>query len=249
MSIDPLSLPQPVAPPPQRLEMMRSNLLARIPRRERANLLQRTPHLFKAVSRRRLALVAGLIVLIATVGSAAAFGPDFLAEQERVDKQPWTPPEVKAVGGLHEVRRGADWSFMAWRRDNGICVAYAAGSATDWARSCGQTPDPADDMRFPSDYLITSLIFPRSGADGRGAIVGAVTADVGRVELELGGGRALSAATEPAPAELGTDGRLFIVRVPREINSSRSSSRPISPVRAYVFYGHDGRRLERYATG
>jgi hypothetical protein len=192
-----------------------------------------------AAPRRYVVLAAALIALAAAVGTAVGLGFDFLAEQERVDQQPWTPPEMKAAGARVEVARGADWSFMVWNTHDGLCVAYAAGAATNWGRSCGGPPDIAGD-RFSSDYLVATLITPSDAADGTGAIVGAVTHEVARVELELADGRVLSAPTEESPAALDTDARLFLIRTPLEA--------PPNPVRAYVTYGSQGERLERFPT-
>jgi hypothetical protein len=192
-----------------------------------------------AAPRRYIVLAAALIALVvAAVGTAVGLGFDFLAEQERVDRQPWTPPWSKPTGTRVEVARGQDWSFMAWKTQDGLCVTYAAG-AEDWGRSCGGPPDVAGD-RFSSDYLIATLLTPSNAADGRGAIVGAVTDEVARVELELTDGRVLSAPTEESPAALDTDARLFIIRTPLEA--------PPNPLRAYIIYGSDGERLGRYPT-
>lgn len=190
-----------------------------------------------AAPRRYIVLAAVLIALVAAVGTAVGLRFDFLAEQERVDRQPWTPPWSKPTGTRVEVARGRDWSFMAWKTQDGLCVTYAAGAATHWGRSCGGPPDVAGD-RFSSDYLIATLITPSNAADGRGAIVGAVTDEVARVELELTDGRVLSVPTEESPAALETSARLFIIRTPIEA--------PPNPLRAYITYGSDGERLERF---
>lgn len=91
-----------------------------------------------------------------------------------------------------------------------------------------------------SDYLIATLITPGDTADGTGAIVGAVTDEVASVELVLADGRVLSALTEESPAALDIDARLFLIRTPLEA--------PPNPVRAYITYGSNGERLERFPT-
>jgi hypothetical protein len=196
---------------------------------------------FRSVAspQRYVVLAVALVALVAAVGTAVGLGVDFLAEQERVDRQPWTPPWSKPTGTRVEVARGADWSFMAWKTHEGLCVAYAAGAATNWGRSCGGPPDVAGD-RFSSDYLIATLITPSDTADGTGAIIGAVTEEVARVELELADGRVLSARTEESPAALETDARLFLIRAPLQA--------PPNPVRTYITYGSHGERLERFPT-
>ncbi|MGH3093646.1 MAG: hypothetical protein ACRDOG_15155 [Gaiellaceae bacterium] len=192
-----------------------------------------------AAPRRYILLAVLLVALLGAVGTAVGLGVSFLAEQERVDREPWTPPWSKPTGTRVEVARGADWSFMAWRTQDGLCIAYAAGAATNWGRSCGGPPDVAGD-RFSSDYLVATLVTPSDTADGIGAIVGAVTHEVARVELELADGRVLSAPTEESPAALDTDARLFFIRTPLEA--------PPNPVRAYITYGSRGERLERFPT-
>jgi hypothetical protein len=195
--------------------------------------------------RRRLALAAA-VASLGLVGSAVGVGieVDFLGEQERVDRELWTPPEYRPSGARVEVARGPDWAFMAWLSGRGVCVAWAAGSATNWARACGAEPLAGDtDPRSP-EHLITALFSTSAGADGQAAVVGAVTASVRRVELELADGGTVAAYAEPAPVALATDARLFLARVPPEAFGNPTVTH--FPIRAYVFYGPDGRELERY---
>jgi hypothetical protein len=200
--------------------------------------------------RRRAPIVlAAVVVGLLTAGLAAAVTQDFLDEQERVDQQLPPPAEWQATGDRVEIARGADWSFMAWRANRGLCLAYAAGAVNNWARSCGLMPDRADDERFPSDYLIATLIAGDGASDGKVGIVGAVTSEVHRLELELTDGRTLSATTQTAPAALHTSARVFIVRAPIDVRGRRASSAPPFPVRAYVSYDSAGTRLERLSAG
>jgi hypothetical protein len=249
VNFDPLSPPQSAEPPAERLAIMRTLVLDEVAKRERQEN-QRWPWLpFVAAAPRRLGLIAAAIALAGGVGTAAAVGFDFLAEQERVDQQQWSPPEFTAAGPRVEVRRGGDWSFMAWRSETGMCVAYASGGVSNWGRSCGRKPVRSDDHRYPSDYLIATLVVPSSASDGRGAVVGFVTAEVARLELEFADGRTLSAITEPAPASFDTDARLFIVRAAIKSRASSLTERPWLPIRAYTSYSGEGRRLETYLTG
>lgn len=148
-------------------------------------------------------------------------------------------------GARVEVARGPDWSFMAWRNPRGLCVAWAAGSAENWARACGRPHTGADEG---PQHLIVSLLSVSADSDGLGAVGGAVTPDVARVELELAGGTTLASATELAPA-VTTDGRFFLVRVPASLLEQQfERGGPMtSPVRTYSFFAEDGYLLERYA--
>jgi hypothetical protein len=253
MSFDVFSPPEPLPIPPRRLALVRANLRDEIERLERTPAPRwRRP--VTAPSRRRFVIAVALVALLAAVGTAVGvgLGVDFLAEQQRVDRQPWTPPWSKPTGTRAEVARGPDWSFMAWKSADGVCVAYAAGAATNWGRSCGSSleGDPST-----SDYLIATLITPTNpadpnAADGRGAIVGAVTPEVARIEIELADGRVLAARTQQAPPALHTDARLFLIRAPLRFVPARvQGGRPHSPVRAYISYGADGKRLERFRAG
>jgi hypothetical protein len=252
MSFDVLSPPEPLPIPPRRLALVRANVLDEIERLEHTGMTRWWPRP-AARSRRRVMIAVALVALLAAVGTAVGvgLGVDFLAEQERVDRQPWTPPRSKPTGNRVEVARGPDWSFMAWKSADGVCVAYAAGAATNWGRSCGGAPegDPST-----SDYLITTLVTPTNAADahavdGRGAIIGAVTSEVARIEVELADGRVLSARTQEAPPALNTDARLFLIRAPLDFVPPARGEPPRSLVRAYISYGADGKRLERFPAG
>jgi hypothetical protein len=253
MSFDVPSPPDSLPIPPRRLALIRANLGDEIERLEPARVPRWRPRV-RARSRRRVVIAVALVGLLAAVGTAVGvgLGVDFLAEQQRVDRQPWTPPWSKPSGSRVEVARGPDWSFMAWTSADGVCVAYAAGAATNWGRSCGRAPEGAP---VTSDYLIATLITPTNAADanaadGRGAIVGAVTPEVARIEVELADGRVLAARTQEAPRALNTDARLFLIRAPLAfIPPDAQGGRPHSPVRAYISYSSDGKRLERFPAG
>jgi hypothetical protein len=197
--------------------------------------------------RRRIALIAGVAGLIAFAGSALGVGlSDYLSQQEAIDNQAWTPPDMKAVGARVEVARGADWSFMAWKSTKGICVAYAAGAADGWARSCGFLPGSTagPDASKYLGVLLTSAS-DDGVSDGLGAIVGAVGPPVARVDLELSDGRVISARTQAAPPALKAAVRLFLVRTRLVV----SGGTPPGPrVNSITSYGRDGTRLERFST-
>jgi len=182
---------------------------------------------------RFLALAAVVVLLMAATGTAVGLGFDFMAEQDRVDRQLGAVVGESPTGDRVEIAGGRSWSFMAWPAGEDICVAYAAEAATNWARSCGSRPSEQDDPAAP-DSLIATLLTPGEN----GAIVGAVTSEVARIELQLDDGRSLYVATEPAPASFGADVRLFLIRA--ELDA------PPNPVRAYVSYDTDGKVLERY---
>jgi hypothetical protein len=250
VSVDMLFPPEPLPLPPLRVGLVRANVLDEIERLERAREPRGRLHVL-ARSRRRLVVAVAVIALLAAVGTAVgvSVGIDFLAEQRRIDRQPWAEPAENPIGARVEVARGPDWSFMTWRSADGICLAYAAGPATNWARGCGTEPNPE---AFNTDYLISIMVTPTNPldgepADGKGAIVGAVTAEVARIEIELTDGRVLGALTQEAPSALDTDARLLIIRAPLALEVE--NGRPRSPVRAYVLYGADGTRLERFPTG
>jgi hypothetical protein len=197
---------------------------------------------------RRTALLVAVAVLVAGAGSALGVGlSDYLSRQAAVDEQPWTPPEMKAVGARVEVARGADWSFMAWRSTQGICVAYAAGTADRWARACGFAPGSRPTSQNPSRYL--GVLLTAGGedgaSDGLGAIVGAVAPSVARVNLELSDGRTLSARTQKAPSPLEVPVRFFLVR--SRLDASHTTP-PGPRVTSITSYGPDGTRLERFST-
>ena len=191
----------------------------------------------------RLGVLAAslVIVLLGVAGTAIGLRSDFMDEQDRVDRQPWAAPEEKPTGDRVEVAGGSDWSFMAWRTDGGICVAYAAGTATNWGRSCGRLSGRSDDGLSSSDYLIATLITPSDAGDDHASIVGAVAPQVAYLKLELTDGRVLTATTTEAPADLKSEARLFWIR------SSLEAS--LTAVRAYAFYGLDGTLLGRFPVG
>ena len=239
MSLDVFSPPDAFPLPQRRRAALRASLLEQI--EGRASLPRRLP-------RRRVVLaVALLLLLFGAVGTAVGFELDFLAEQERVDQKLWTPPEHARVGSRVEIARGPDWSFMASRSAGGFCLAYAAGTTTQWARSCGREPDRAGDDRYGSDYLIATLITTMGARDGLTAMGGIVTREVARVELLLADGQLVSAATEKAPPALDTDARLFFARVPFEFSPQLGEARSF-PIRAYVSFRADGELLERYVV-
>lgn len=207
--------------PPHRHTMLRRHLI------DDASRNRRRP--------RRVVATAVAFAALALAGAAVAVdvGIDFLGEQASVDTRPWAPPEDRPAGARIEVARGADWSFMAWESASGVCVAWAAGTATNWARACG----------LSTERLITALFSSSADENGMSAVVGAVAPDVRKVGVELADGQTLSAPTVPAPA-LDADTRFFIVRV-RADGSFRSPTLANPPIRAYVLYGEDGRELER----
>lgn len=207
--------------------------------------------------RRYLALAAA--VLTGLIGAVAAVGGriDFLGEAERAD---WrnTPPPGRPSGPFVEIARGSDWSFMAYKANRGenLCVAYAAGAATAWSTGCS----PLDAKRRGPGfrYLIALLGRPneRGGAaDGLGAIVGAVTPDVARIDILLADGRSVSTRMHDAPDALDTTAKFFIVRTPLELQTKRgpvyeggkvvTRTVPTSPVVGFIAYAADGRVLER----
>jgi hypothetical protein len=183
--------------------------------------------------------------LVGTGVAVALTSTDFLTEQERVDRQAWQPPQLERVGPRVEVERGIDWSFMAWKSPkDGACVGYAAGDATNWSRGCGPAPDRADRDPHTPDYLITLGYVPTASdgaADSRGAIYGAVTPEVSRVEIELADGRVLTARAVDV-GTLGADARFFLVR-------DRLPPAEGIPVVAITSYGADGTQLERFDIG
>jgi hypothetical protein len=190
---------------------------------------------------RRLLLVAALVSVLAA-GSAVAVSTDFLREQARVDDRPWSPPALARVGERVEVARGADWSFMAWKAENATCLAYAAGDVTTWLRVCGRAADDLAIGPHGSRYLLTygAVTQTQGVSDGRGAVFGAVTADVTQVEVELADGRVLRADTKRA-GELNTSARFFIVRETLE-------QLPF-PATSLTFLSSSGDTLERFHLG
>jgi hypothetical protein len=181
--------------------------------------------------------VAALALLGSGTALAVSGGIDFLAEQERVDRrQTWDAPDIAASPRV-ELRRGKDWSFMAWRgRDSRWCLGWAAGTAQSWARACGAS------VSGGAGHLVTALFASMAGEDGLAGLGGLVTADVHRVEIEtLNLGR-ITAPTTPSPT-LGDELRYFLIRVPSsELNADATPRRP--PVLALRLYADDGRLLD-----
>jgi hypothetical protein len=126
MTFDTHELPKPYALPPHRFALRRSHLLEELMQREQKRGRHRRLAVFKPASRPRLAIVVALLALLGIAGTAVGVGINFLAEQERVDRRLWSPPELSAVGARVEIERGDNWSFMAWQNAGGVCVAYAA---------------------------------------------------------------------------------------------------------------------------
>ncbi len=144
--------------------------------------------------------------------------------------------------------RGPAWSFVAWNSAGGVCVGYAAGTATNGAVGCGPWPNRSDEDPHTPNYLLTLLMKPdgsaagdpRGAADKRGAIMGAVTPEVARVTLEMADGRRLEAVPRTVPS-LDTPARLFIVREHFDLSADGA--------RAVAFYDASGRLLERFPIG
>lgn len=237
MTLDPLLPPKIPTLPPQRFAARRDHLLQEIGRGEPVQHAQS--------HRRRVFFAAAVTALLGIGGAAAAVsGFDLLAELKRSDDRPWSPPEFQPVASRIEVARGPDWSFVAWKSAGGVCLGYAAGTAINWAVSCGRSLNRASERPNSSNYLITLLVHSsesasattRSAADGRGAIMGAVALDVARVDLEMADGRVLSTLTQSSRG-LDASARLFIVR--EQLRLDRSA------IRAVVLYRAGGERLER----
>jgi hypothetical protein len=193
----------------------------------------------------RLFVVACVLVLLATAGTAIGIGMNFVDDQARLDANGLTPPEMRPVGPRAEVAAGEDWSFMTWRSEDGFCIAYASGSAGDAASSCGHIP--AEGARVRSRYLVAALNSPAAASDGLGGMVGLVMPLVARIKLELADGTTKSTLTLPALPILGTDLRAFIIR-------AELAHLPVGPgtpplVRAYNFFAADGQLLERVPVG
>jgi hypothetical protein len=192
---------------------------------------------------RRLVVVLAAFVLLTAAGTAVGLSTDFLAEQERVDRQQWAPPELKYLptSSRVEIARGPDWSVMAWRSAGGVCFAVAAGQATSWARGCGPMPHRTDTDAYTSDYMGSMLAYFERAADGRAAMVGAVTAEVAVVDVTLADGRTISVPTSPAPEVVSPSARIFLLR-----ERFATPARGEWPYRSFVFRDALGRVLERF---
>lgn len=206
-------------------------------------------HSRRSPQRASFIVAIGLLAAILVVGGTAlAVRTDFLSQQEEIDKAPWTPPEMRAAGPRTVLARGPDWAFMAWRAGagGGVCVAYAAGTADGWARSCGRLPAAAGTEAETSRHLVTLLAkggAASDAAEGKTAIVGAVVPSVVTVDLELADGRVVEASTASAPEAVGAGARFFIVRV------QARADRPGALVRAVVMYAQGRRLVERFVAG
>jgi hypothetical protein len=219
-----------------------------IPLERRAAIRERlvrelTTHGTRAVVPRRVVIVLATLGLLAAAGTAVGLSTDFLAEQERADRALWAPPELKYLpsGSRVEIARGPDWSVMAWKSAGGICFAIAAGDATKWARGCGPMPDRNDKDPYTSDYLSSMLTYFERAADGRAAMVGAVTEEVFSVEITLDDGRTLRVPTKPAPEVVSPTARIFLIRERFSIPARGSWA-----YRSFVFRDARGRALERF---
>lgn len=227
-------LSPPVVPelPERRLSLVRANLVAAI-----------TPVAAAPVRRlRRVLLISALVSTLATGTAVALSTTDFLGEQARVEQRAWAPPELVRVGERIEITRGVDWSFMAWTARDATCVAYAAGSATHWVSVCGRAADNTNVGPRGSQYLLAYSAMPRTEgvSDRRGAVFGATSADVARVDVELVDGRVVPTATNVG-AGLDTSARFFIVRETLE-------QRPF-PATSLTFISTAGDVLERFKLG
>lgn len=237
MSLDLLSPPELPPLPESRRATLRAHVLAELATRPGRG----------GVRRARVALGVALVALAVGGGTAVGIGTDFFAGLDRADER-WVPPEMARVGPRAELARGPDWAAAAWRSAKGICVAYVSGDANNWGAGCGPRPEEADGDPLTPDTLSTFIMTPGRSADGRGAIVGAVTGAVARVELELRDGRVLRAETQRAPA-LETDARFFVVRAPLEIERPPGAGPRSTPVRTYLAYDAEGKLVERFPIG
>jgi hypothetical protein len=197
-------------------------------------------------SRRGYVVVVGCFVaLLAIAGGAIGVGLNLVGEQERIDNAGIAPSEMRAIGARVEVARGDDWSLMAWRSQNGFCIASAwagaSGAVSNSVRSCGRVPSEEPGA---SRYLVATLGVPTPASDGRGLVAGIVMPTVSRIEIELADGRVLAARTVAAPEPLA-DVRIFLVRAKFDQVPIRPGG--LRPVRAYSLFSPDGRLLERFA--
>jgi hypothetical protein len=221
----------------------------RLVRRTVVSAIGYQPSAAPPVHLRRFVILAALVgVLLIGGGTALAVQLDFLErvldQQKAIDAEPWTPPEMRATGPRAVVASGSDWAFMAWTAgDRDVCLAYAAGEATSWGRSCGRVPTPSDDDVDASDHLVTMFTSAGTAAsaeDGKGATIGAVLPMVNRVELQLADGRVFTTSTIHAPATLAIDINFFILRAPM------NQGQPGPAIHAIGMYSVDGQLLERF---
>jgi hypothetical protein len=153
------------------------------------------------------------------------------------------PPRLRPIEPRVEIGRGADWSVMVSRsQDGGFCISntrIGGGSSV----ASGRLPGPGS----RSKHVVAIVAHPVSSEKEPGGLVtGPVTANVARVDVEFRDGTIISAQTEAAPNTLDADLRTFVITAPFD-------EQPLGPdfapwVHEYVLRAPDGAVLERLTS-
>ncbi|HEX5468293.1 MAG TPA: hypothetical protein VFW80_04515 [Gaiellaceae bacterium] len=199
-------------------------------------------------SRRRVGLAAALLVLVGSVGTAIAVGTDLLTQQKRVhaeDAKSQIAPQPE--GDAVQIDAGSDWSLVAWKSDEGICLDYAVPG--NYISACGlpvvgSPPNTAaPDAEAPTHVVAGLQTVPDSGTL---VVAGVAASTVSRVEVELDDGRMLEGRLYNAPAALDTSLRFFLLRATIEPGATDA----LEPrARAFQAYDASGTLLEDVSAG
>jgi len=164
----------------------------------------------------------------------------------RVPEAKWdsddrVPAMFRPIGPGFEIARGADWSAMVSRAQDGFCISHAHSDGGS-GLAHGRLPSPGS----RSKHVVVIVGTPARQKEGAGFIAGLVMPNVTRVEVQLRDGTIISATAEAAPDALEADLRTFVITTPFD-------QQPLGPdfpprVREYVLLASDGAVLERLAN-
>ncbi len=211
---------------------------------------------------RRLVLVIALVALLSGVGTAVGVGVDLLARDvafhKRFDLAEFDP---KPTSPFAYVARGEDWALIAWTSSRGICLDYAYEDTNNpsgfngWS-GCGMPVVGSPSDKAWKQPAPTDLVGILSGSPGPGrgwAISGPAAPNIAAVKVELADGRILDATLYPAPKELATRLRFYLLRIDDDLPAPAPSdpANPLAraPVRAVLAYNDTGQLLQRKEFG
>jgi hypothetical protein len=154
------------------------------------------------------------------------------------DSDDRVPPMFRPIGPGVEIARGADWSVMVSRAQDGFCISHAH---SDGGTSVAHGRLPGAGSR--SKHVVVIVGTPARQKEGVGFIAGLVMPNVARVEVQLRDGTVISAQTEAAPDALEADLCTFVITTPFD-------EQPLGPgfsprVHEYVLFASDYTVLER----
>lgn len=188
-----------------------------------------SPTMSRTPRRRRLALTAALVVVLAASGIAAAAQLGLFSFRE-FPRPADVPGEPIRVGPRHVIAAGRvdelGWRLVGFESTQGICIGLeVAGEARAASTTC-RIRSFEEGISLPTaDYLGT-------GTD-RTWLYGAVSRRATRVVLTLADGRRLQARVLPTPERLGLGSDLYLANVAGRISTAEDGAPPVTAAVAY----------------